>query len=101
MFAKRTRSRNFGRQSDLGFRHRPATVRPCNDNQPVRLAAPSRRPRRPVLFCRWHRTPAGALECRWQTEPVAVSAVEEPGISWLIARAEASAVRCGIAAAAV
>jgi len=66
----------------------------------VRFAAPSGRTRRRVLFCRWHKTPAGALECRWQTESVAMSVIEEPGISWLIARADASAIRCGIAAAA-
>jgi hypothetical protein len=100
MFAKRARLRKFNRDSQLESRRSPVAARPCNDNQPLGFNVPARRMRRPMLFCRWHRTPAGALECRWQTEPVAVSAVEEPGISWLIARAEASAIRCGIAVAA-
>jgi hypothetical protein len=96
MFAKRARLQNFNH----GFGQEHATVRPCNDNQAVRATAASRRMRRPVLFCRWHKTPTGSLECRWLNEPVAASSVEEPGISWFIACSDASAACCGIAAAA-
>jgi hypothetical protein len=96
MFAKRARLQNFNH----GFGREHAAVRPCNDNQPVRTSAVSRRIGRPVLFCRWRKTPTGSLECRWLTEPVAASSVEEPGISWFIACGDASAACCGIAAAA-
>ena len=63
MFAKRARSRYFPR--DLGLGRSAATVRACNDNQPLRLAASSRRSPRSGLSCRWRQTPAGRLECRW------------------------------------
>jgi hypothetical protein len=84
MFAKKARSLNrrghFGQANfsrGFGLRRNAAAVRPCNDNQPVRLITPQRR-NRPVLFCRWQRTPAGRLECNWHDE----STGEEPGISW-------------------
>ena len=71
MFAKKARSLNrrghFGQANfsrGFGLRRNAAAVRPCNDNQPVRLITPRRR-NRPVLFCRWLRTPAGRLECNW------------------------------------
>lgn len=63
MFAKKARSLNFSRS--LGLRRNAAAVRPCNDNQPVRLIAPRRRNRRPLLLCHWQRTAAGRLECHW------------------------------------
>ena len=50
------------------------TAAPCNDNRP-----PRRTPR-PVLFCRWHGTPSGALECSWTIE---AAAAEEAEISWV------------------
>jgi hypothetical protein len=78
MFAKKARSLNFSR--DLGLRRNAAAVRPCNDNQPVRLVAPWRRKRRPVLFCRWRVTPAGQIECSWHDG--SAPAAEEPWISW-------------------
>ena len=57
------------------------TAAPCNDNRPsLRLAAAPRRTPRPVLFCRWHRTPSGALECSWTIE---AAAAEEAEISWV------------------
>jgi hypothetical protein len=96
MFAKRARLQNFNR----GVSQEHAAVRPGNDNQPVRTAATSRRIGRPVLFCRWRKTPTGSLECRWLNEPVAASPVEEPGISWFILCGGASATCCSIAAAA-
>ena len=81
MFAKKARSLNFSRghfSRDFGFR-RNAAVRPCNDNQPVRLVVP-RRQKRPVLLCRWNLTPAGRLECSWHDG--SASAAEEPWIRW-------------------
>jgi hypothetical protein len=96
MFVKRARLQNFNH----GFSQEHAADRPCNDNQPVRTAAATRRIGRPVLFCRWRKTPTGSLECRWLAEPVAASSVEEPGISWFIACGDASAACCGAAAAA-
>jgi len=52
----------------------------CNDNRPVRaVAAPPQRKLRPVLFCRWHRTPSGALECAWHIER---AAADDPEIGW-------------------
>ena len=71
MFAKRARSlirsrRHFTRS--FGFWRNPAAVRPCNDNQAVRLVAPRRPNRRPVLLCHWQCTPAGRLECHWASE---------------------------------
>ena len=63
MFAKKARSMNYSRGP--GLRRNAAAVRPCNDNRPVRLIAPRRRKRRPLLFCRWQLTPAGQLECSW------------------------------------
>ena len=78
MFAKKARSLNFSR--DLGLRRNAAAVRPCNDNRPVRLAAPRRQKRRPLLFCRWQLTPAGQLECSWHDGSAPVA--EEPWISW-------------------
>jgi len=80
MFTKPARLRNFNRDSKLETRRNAALTPPSNDNQPVRIAALSRRMRRPLLFCRWHKTPAGALECRWYGE--APTAFDE-GISWL------------------
>ena len=79
MFAKRAQQ-NFN--SNLGLGRNPAAVRPCNDNQPTRGAAPARPMRRPALFCRWHKTSAGRLECRWRAEALTPSGSEEPGISW-------------------
>jgi hypothetical protein len=78
MFAKKARSLNFSR--DLGLRRNAAAVRPCNDNQPVRLVAPWRRKRRLVLFCSWRVTPAGQIECSWHDG--SAPAAEEPWISW-------------------
>ena len=81
MFAKKAQSLNFSRghfSRDFGFR-RNAAVRPCNDNQPVRLVVP-RRQKRPVLLCRWNLTPAGRLECSWRDG--SAPAAEEPWISW-------------------
>ena len=77
MFAKRARSLKDSRI--LGVRRNAAVVRPCNDNQPVRLVAP-RRQKRPVLLCRWNLTPAGRLECSWRDG--SAPAAEEPWISW-------------------
>jgi hypothetical protein len=80
MFAKKARSLNFSR--GFGLRRNGAAVRPCNDNQSIRRAAPSRPMRRPTLFCHWHETSAGRLECRWHSETRVPSGSEEPGISW-------------------
>jgi|SRR5690348_13374142 hypothetical protein len=82
MFAKKARSLNFSRS--FGLRRNAAAARPSNDNrtndnQPVRLVAPWRRKRRPVLFCRWHLTPAGQIECSWHDG--STPAAEEP-LSW-------------------
>jgi|AmaraimetFIIA100_FD_contig_71_3128869_length_1130_multi_3_in_0_out_0_2 hypothetical protein len=78
MFAKKARSLNFSR--DPGLPRNAAAVRPCNDNQPVRLIAPWRR-KRPVLLCRWNLTHTGQLECSWHDG--SAPAAEEPWISWL------------------
>jgi len=88
MSAKNTRSLNFSRSHftrNSGLRCNAAAVWPSNDNQindnrPVRLVAARRREGRPVLFCRWHVTPAGRLECGWHDG--SAPATEEPGISW-------------------
>jgi hypothetical protein len=66
MFAKKARSLNYN--AGFGLRRNAVAVRPCNDNQPVRLAAPRRRKRRPLLLCHWQRTAAGRLECRWTSD---------------------------------
>jgi len=59
------------------------TAAPCNDNRPaLRFAATPPRKPRPVLFCRWHRAPSGALECSWTIE---AAAAEESEISRLFA----------------
>jgi len=92
MFAKNARTLNFSRShfsqgrfsKDLALRRNAAAVRPShddrtNDNRPVRLVAPRRRERRPVLFCRWHVTRAGRLECSWHDG--SGPATEAPGIS--------------------
>jgi hypothetical protein len=83
MFAKKARSLHYS--GGFGLRRNAAAVRPSNDNRtndnrPVRLAAPRRQKRRPVLFCRWQLTPAGRLECSWHDG--SVPAAEEPWISW-------------------
>jgi hypothetical protein len=78
MFAKKARSLNYSRGP--GLRRNAAAVRPCNDNRPVRLIAPRRRKRRPLLFCRWQLTPAGQLECSWHDG--SAPAAEEPWIGW-------------------
>jgi hypothetical protein len=78
MFAKKARSLNYS--GGPGLRRNAVAVRPCNDNQPVRLIAPRRRKRRPLLFCRWQLTPAGQLECSWHDG--SAPAAEEPWISW-------------------
>ena len=82
MFAKKARSLNYSRghfSRDLGLRRNAAVVRPCNDNQPMRLVAP-RRQKRPLLSCRWNLTPAGRLECSWRDG--SAPAAEDPSISW-------------------
>jgi hypothetical protein len=79
MFAKKARSQYFTRDFQRGFGRSAATVRACNDNQPVRLVAPRRR-KRPLLSCRWNLTPAGRLECSW--DDGSAPAAEEPWISW-------------------
>lgn len=76
MFTKKARLLNHG--GGFGLPHAAVAVRPCNDNQSVRLVAPRPRKRRPVLFWRWHVTPAGRLEGSWHEG----SAAEELGISW-------------------
>jgi hypothetical protein len=89
MFTNRATLRKFNRRLGQSLvRDLPGNpaqhltaVRPCNDNQPVRSAASLRRQRRPMLFCRWRKTPGGALECVWHTEPQAAGAGEEPSIS--------------------
>jgi hypothetical protein len=63
MFAKKARSLNFSR--GFGLPRSAAAVRPCNDNQSIRLVALQRQARRPVLLCHWQRTAAGRLECHW------------------------------------
>ena len=83
MFAKKARSLNFSQSQfsrSFGLRRNAAAVQPCNDNQPVRLIAPWRRKRRPVLFCRWRVTPAGRIECSWHDG--SAPAAEESWISW-------------------
>jgi hypothetical protein len=63
MFAKLAHFGHFGRTHDAGFAPWPA-----NDNGLPRLVGASRRPRRNLLACHWHRTPSGALECVWSVE---------------------------------
>jgi hypothetical protein len=82
MFAKKARSLDYS--GGFGLRRSAAAVRPCNDNQPVRLIAPRRRKRRPLLFCRWQRTAAGRLECHWASGTPDLS---DEGISWLAGQA--------------
>ena len=82
MFAKKAQSLNFSRghfSRDFGFR-RNAAVRPCNDNQPVRLIAPRQRKRRPLLLCHWQRMATGRLECHWSSTTPDLS---DEGISCL------------------
>ena len=84
MFAKLARFRTFNRTVGRRF---GAAATPCNDNQPVRrFIASSRQLRRPVLLCRWHKAPTGALECSWHLGAIAASNAEEPGISRPIGR---------------
>jgi len=88
MFAKKARSLNFSRSP--GLRRNAVAVRPCNDNQPVRLIAPRRR-KRPPLLCHWQRSAAGRLECHWTSSPPDLS---DEGIS---CRAGQGGHRAGIA----
>lgn len=85
MFAKRARSQYFTRDFHPGLGRSSATARACNDNQPLRVTAPSRLSRRSGLFCRWRQTPAGRLECQWHTDQTAPDSGEE-GISLLARR---------------
>jgi hypothetical protein len=78
MFARKARSLNYS--AGLELRRNAGAVRPCNDNQPVRLIAPWRR-KRPVLLCRWNLTHTGHLECSWHDG--SAPAAEEPWISLL------------------
>jgi hypothetical protein len=78
MFVKKARSLNFSRGP--GLRRNAAAVRPCNDNQPVRLIPPRRRKRRPLLLCHWQRTAAGRIECHWASDTLDLS---DEGISCL------------------
>jgi len=78
MFAKKARSLNYSR--GLGLRRNAAAVRPCNDNQPVRLIAPRQRKRRPLLLCHWQRMATGRLECHWSSTTPDLS---DEGISCL------------------
>jgi hypothetical protein len=88
MFAKKARSLNFSQSQfsrSFGLRRNAAAVQPSNDNRTndnrsVRLIAPWRRKRRPMLFCRWRVTPAGQIECSWHDG--SAPAPEEPSISW-------------------
>lgn len=81
MFAKRARSRNFGRNFQHGLGRRPATLRPSNYDHVRHITPSSARVRRPLLFCRWRLT-AGRLECSWHTDTPAPGVTEE-GISRL------------------
>jgi hypothetical protein len=81
MFAKKARSLNYS--GGFGLRRNAAAVRPCNDNQPVRLVALQRRARRLVLLCHWQRTAAGRLECHWASGTPDLS---DEGISCLVGR---------------
>src|SRR3974377_975954 len=80
MFAKKARSQYFTRDFQRGFGRSAVAVRPCNDNQAVRLVVP-RRQKRPVLLCRWNLTPGGQIECSWHDGSARTSG-EESGISW-------------------
>jgi hypothetical protein len=53
----------------------------CNDNQPIHRSIAL--PRRPILFCHWHKAASGALECGWLTEATSAAKVEEPDIGRL------------------
>ena len=77
MFAKLAHFGHFGRTHGAGF-----AAWPSNDNHPLRLVVASRRPRRSILACHWHRTPSGTLECVWSVEGVdsTVAAAPEPQI---------------------
>jgi hypothetical protein len=77
MFAKLAHFGHFGRTHGAGF-----AARPSNDNHPLRLVVASRRPRRSILACHWHRTPSATLECVWSVEGVdsTVAATPEPQI---------------------
>ena len=86
MFAKLAQH-NFKRNKKRGNFQRalgrnPAAFRPCNDNQPARGAIPAQTLRHTRLFCRWHRTPSGTLECSWHSDLAASDASGE-GISRL------------------
>jgi hypothetical protein len=63
MFAKLAHFGRFGRTHEARF-----ATSPANDNLLPRLVGSSRRPRRNVLVCHWHRTPSRALECVWSVE---------------------------------
>jgi len=89
MFAKRVKSQNIKRDFHLGLGRNAATIRACNDNQPVRLTSRSRLSRRTGLFCRWRQTPAGRLECCWHSDRVPPESGEE-GISRLAQRGAVS-----------
>lgn len=59
----------------------------CNDNKiNTRGSAAVRRPRRPVLACRWRPTAGGGLECYWDIEVSDGSATAEPDRRWSISR---------------
>jgi hypothetical protein len=63
MFAKLAQFGRFGRTHDAKF-----ATWPSNDNGLPCLVGASRRPRRGLLACHWHRTPSGVLECAWSVE---------------------------------
>lgn len=80
MFAKLARFPMFNRIA----RRRFGAVA-CNDNQPIHRSITL--PRRPILFCHWHKAASGALECGWLTDTTSASKVEEPDIGRLLAQA--------------
>jgi hypothetical protein len=58
-----------------------AGAAPSNDNHSVRrFVAASRRKRRPILYCHWHKGPTGALECVWDTKAPDAAAADESGM---------------------
>jgi hypothetical protein len=53
-----------------------AADRPCNDNHPIPHPVPRQdaltpHPIKSRLAARWHKTPAGKVECEWHVETVA------------------------------
>jgi len=73
MFAKLQKIRTTTRDAVM---RNAATATPCNDNTAARRGVvPPHRARRPALFCRWYRTPAGGLTCGWH-----VAGAEDPQI---------------------